>query len=65
MSPFWRQVFCRLRRHQPILHVAEGRIWLRCTECLYETPGVSWIIPPPPAARSVKVRRFKKRLKEA
>jgi hypothetical protein len=60
MRPWLRLILCRLRRHQPLLHMANGRIWLRCPECLYETEGWSWTQPPP--ASSPKVRRFKKRL---
>jgi len=58
MRRWWRLVCCRVRRHRPLLHVATGRIWLRCVECGYETPGWSLRLAPPPA--SATVRRLKR-----
>lgn len=52
----WRLALCRLQGHRPLLHLATGRIWLRCVECGYETEGWSW--PPAPA-----VSRWKRYLR--
>lgn len=56
----WRRFVCWLHRHEPLLHMADGRIWLRCEECGYETPGWTWTARPPAPRR--RILRFKKRL---
>lgn len=61
MNRFLTFLLCRLRRHDPMVHVADTRIWLRCTECGYESPGLTWMLAPP-APMAAKVIRFVKRL---
>jgi hypothetical protein len=61
MTAWLRHVWCRLRGHALELRVEQVRVCLHCTICDYVSPGWSWL-PAPPAARSVKVLRFQKRV---
>lgn len=62
MTPLLRSLLCRLRGHTPTLQMAQGRIWDRCVECGYETPGWAWVIKPPPVT-SPKIARFRTRVR--
>lgn len=59
---FWRSLRCLIHGHTDTLQVDRLRIYLRCGSCGDESAG--WTVTPT-AAMSVKVLRFKKRLRAA
>jgi hypothetical protein len=40
----WRQAWCAWRGHDATIHAADGRLWLRCETCRYESPGWRWVV---------------------
>ena len=58
-----RQFVCELfGRHAITLNFEPDRMFLGCTVCGIESPGLS-VIPRPPAPSTDRVRRFQQRLR--
>lgn len=58
MRRLLRLTWCRLL-HDPLLFMADGRLWLRCPSCGQETdsPGIAWTVRPGVGARLLRFRR--------
>jgi hypothetical protein len=57
-----QQRWCAMHGHDDEMRDRDGRLFLRCVSCGWESEGVVLDIPPPVAMRS-NVVRFRQRLK--